>query len=288
MNLSGKGRLAGIMGWPVAQSLSPLLHGYWLAEHGIDGVMVPLAVRREDFGTVVRALRLAGFRGTGVTVPHKEAAFALADRCDTAALAAGAVNQLVFHDDGAIEGLNTDAFGLAASLREALGLDALKGKPAIILGAGGAARAAVLALGELGAAEIRILNRNRSRAENLAALLGPQVAARLVPKGLEDWTHAAGDIALVVQTTSAGMKGAPPLDLPLEALAPSAAICDIVYNPLETDFLKHARQSGHRCIDGLGMLMHQAVPAFHAFFGVEPKVTPALRRVLEQALADAR
>lgn len=286
MSMSGRARLAGVVGWPVAQSLSPRLHGFWLEEHAIDGAFMPLAVGPEDFSTALRGLRLAGFAGVSVTIPHKEAAFAIADRCDDAAMSAGAVNQLVFREDGGIDGLNTDAGGLAAALREGLGSETLTGGPVILLGAGGAARAAVLALDELRAGEIRILNRSRARAEALATAMGSRVKARLAPMGLEDWAKAAGDAALVVQATSAGMKGAPSIDLALEPLPGHAAVCDIVYNPLETAFLKRARARGLKTIDGLGMLMHQAVPAFRAFFGVEPKVTASLRRVLEQALAD--
>jgi shikimate dehydrogenase len=272
MSLSGKAMLAGVIGWPVAQSLSPALHGFWLAEHGVDGAYVPLAVRREEFATALWGLRLAGFRGVSVTVPHKEAAFALATRHDGDALRAGAVNQLVF-DGEEILGLNTDVAGLAASLEGV----AVAGKPVMLLGAGGAARAAVLALERLGASEIRIVNRNPARARTLASLSGRAVA-------VQAWEGAAKDVALVVQATSAGMKGAPPLDIALEGLPKDAVICDIVYNPLRTEFLERARAAGLKTVDGLGMLMHQAVPAFRAFYGVEPKVTPALRRALEEKL----
>ena len=284
MSLSGEARLAAVIGWPVAQSLSPRLHNYWLKEHAINGSYVPLPVRREDFSTALRALQREGLRGVSVTVPHKEAAFAIAHRVDDAAQAACAVNQLVFHEDGAIEGINTDAPGLAASLR---GADvSLGGKPAILLGAGGAARAAVLALNDLGAGEIRILNRDRHRAGVLVSNLSPSSAATLVPMELTDWRKIAGDTAFVINATSAGMKGAPSLHLALDHLPKDAAVCDIVYNPLETGLLKQARELHLKTIDGLGMLMHQAVPAFKAFFGVEPRVTPALRRELESALRD--
>lgn len=264
-------KVACVMGWPVAQSLSPRLHCHWLAEHGIDGAFVALPVRRKDFSAVLRGLRLAGVRGASVTLPHKEAAFALADRMDDAAAQAGAVNQLVFHDDGSLEGLNTDAPGLAASLVEA-GI-AVAGKPAVVLGAGGAARAALVALRTMGAGEVRVLNRTAGR-----------TLAGCVARGLEDWPRAAADAALVVHATGAGMKGAPSLSIDLAKLPRTAAVCDMVYNPLETELLKQGRALGLRTVDGLGMLMHQAVPAFRAFFGVEPKVTPALRQVLEEAL----
>lgn len=283
--MKGPMPIAGVMGWPARQSLSPRLHGFWLREHGIDGAFVPLPTRPEDFSMALRGLRLAGFRGVNVTVPHKEAAFALADRLDPVARAAGAVNLLVFRDGGT-EGFNTDVFGLAASLTEALGDTALNGKPVVLLGAGGASRAAVLALYRLGASEIRILNRHRGRGEALAAALAPVVKAKLSAAGFENWSSAARNAALVVNATSAGMKDTPSPDLDLATLPKDAAVCDIVYNPLETDLLKRARRAGLRTIDGLGMLMHQAVPSFAAFFGVTPKVTPVLRAELEKALAD--
>ena len=284
MSLTGAARIAGIMGWPVSQAFSPWLHGFWLNELGIDGALVPLPVRPEDFSTAVRGLMAAGFKGSSVTIPHKEAAFALAHTVDLAARAAGAVNLLIFHEGGRIEGRNTDATGLAASLREDLGADFVRGKPTVLLGAGGAARAGVVALHDLGASEIRILNRTRARAEQLATALAKEVAPKLVVFDDTEWAKAAAGAALVVHTTSAGMKGAPSLDLDLAALSKDAAVCDIVYNPLETPLLRDTRAAGRRTVDGLGMLMHQGVPAFEAFFGVRPTVTPALRAHLEEAL----
>lgn len=273
-------RIAGVIGWPVAQSLSPRLHAHWLGAHAVAGAYVPLAVRREDFSVVLRGLARAGFRGVSVTVPHKQAAFALADRVDPAAQAAGAVNQLLFCAGGRLEGLNTDVAGLAESLS---GI-ALGGRPTVLLGAGGAARAAVLALDRLGAGEIRILNRDRKRAEGLASALASRTRARLVVSA--DWSKAAEDAALVVHATPAGMNGTPSLAVALEALPKDAVVCDIVYNPLETPLLARARGLGLHTVDGLGMLMHQAVPAFEAFYGVRPKVTEDLRAMLEKALTD--
>lgn len=279
--LTGKAKLAGVIGWPVTHSLSPVLHGHWLAEHGIDGAMVPLAARTEDFTAVIDGARRAGFRGVNVTVPHKEAAFAIAHRNDAAALAAGASNLLVFTEAG-IEGRNTDSLGLAESLRENIG--PLDGKTVVLLGAGGAARGAVLALEMLGAGKIHLLNRDVHRARTLASSLAPQVRGHLAPGGLDDWTGVAGQAVLAVNTTSAGMGKNPPLAIDLGALNKSAAVCDIVYSPLETQLLKDAAARGHRTIDGLGMLMHQAVPSFEAFFGIRPKVTPALRAALVKVL----
>ena len=284
MSISGSALLAGVIGWPITQSLSPALHGHWIAEHGIDGAYVPLPVRPEDFARVVDGLRRAGFRGANVTVPHKEAAFALADRHDAAARAIGAVNLLVFDESG-LEGRNTDAAGLSAALIEALGPDQVKGRPVAIWGAGGTARAAVYALAEMGAGEIRLFNRTASRAQTLASALASVVSARVSGAGYDRWPEEAKDVALVVHTTSAGMKKAPSLELALDRLPDDAAVFDAVYNPLETELLAKARTRGLRTVDGLGMLMHQAVPAFEAFYGVRPAVTPELRCALEKALS---
>ena len=285
MNITGAGKVAGVMGWPISHSLSPVLHGYWLREKKVDGALVPLGVRPEDFSTVLMALRAAGFRGTNVTVPHKEAAFALADSFDAAAAAAGAVNLLVFREDGHIEGRNTDAVGLRESLREELGEGKLSGKDAVLLGAGGGARGAVLALAQHGIATIHVLNRHPERAKSLCDALAPMVKSTLKPAGLENWDKVAGGAALLVNATSAGMNDRNPLTISLEPLPKDAAVCDIVYNPLETDLLRRARARGHQCLDGLGMLMHQAAPSFEAFFGIKPDVTPGLRAVLERVLA---
>ncbi len=284
MSISGRATLAGVIGYPVAHSLSPRLHSYWLGEHAIDGAYVPLPVARESFAMVVAGLRAAGFAGVNVTVPHKEAAFALAERHDQPALMSGAANLLVFHDSH-IEARNSDVAGLAASLGESLGRDALRGAAVTVLGAGGAARAALLALDALGAAEIRILARNVARAEGLARDLNAVTAARLRPFAWSEWPAAATGSILLLNASSAGLRGKSALVLPLDGLPPGAAVCDIVYDPLETELLKAARARGHIVIDGLGMLMHQAVSAFAAFYGVTPKVTPALRHELEKALA---
>ena len=281
MSLTGKARIAGVIGWPVSHSLSPVLHGHWLAEHGIDGAMVPLAAGREDFSAVIDGARRAGFRGVNVTVPHKESAFAIAHSVDAAAQAAGAANLLIFRD-GKIEGRNTDSIGLAESLRETIG--SLNGKSVVLLGAGGAARGALLALEMLGAASIHLLNRDAHRAKTLASSLTRQVKAPVHPGSLEDWKDVAGSAVLLVNSTSAGMGNNPPLNIDLGALPKDAAVCDIVYNPLETKLLKDAAARGHKTIDGLGMLLHQAVPSFEAFFGVRPPVTPALRAALVKVL----
>ena len=281
MIISGKAKLAGVIGDPIGHSLSPRLHAHWLEVYGIDGAYVPLNVARESFAFALRGLRLTGFAGLNVTVPHKEAAFALADRVDDAARAAGAVNLLIFRD-GHIEGRNTDSAGFSASLVEQLGANALHGKTVVLLGAGGAARAVIIALDVLGVSEIRLVA--RSRADSLVREMKASVKTELKSFAFENWPEAASGAALLVNATSAGMKGKPALTLPLDPLPREAIVCDIVYNPMETPLLATARARGHATIDGLGMLMHQAVPAFEAFFGVKPQVTPALRKLLEGVL----
>jgi shikimate dehydrogenase len=277
--MSIEAKLAAVIGWPVRQSVSPVLHSHWLKLHGIKGAYVALPIEPANFGRCVAALPLMGFAGASVTVPHKEAAFALVSSLDEDSHATGAVNTLVFKGDE-IVGMNTDVRGFAASLSETLGADAARKGPAAVLGAGGAARAIVLALQRAGSPEIRIVNRTPARSETLARSAGG--AIRPVPWG--DWKAAFADAALLVNTTSLGMTGKPSLEIALDHLPRDASVADIVYNPLETDLLRAAKARGHATMDGLGMLMHQAVPAFAAWFGVTPKVTPELRDDLERAV----
>jgi shikimate dehydrogenase len=275
---------AGVIGWPVAHSLSPVLHGHWLKQYGIDGSYEKIPAAPEEFAATIQRLRHEGYAGVNVTVPHKEAAFALADSNDTIACSAGATNLLVF-SGGGIAGRNTDAYGLTASLQENIG--ALDGRGAVLLGAGGAARGGIIALRQLGAGMIYLLARDTRRAVGMAAQVvpppGPAAVIEVMP--VKDFPRIAGNAALVVNATSAGMGSNPPLGLDLSALPPDAAICDMVYHPLETALLKDAKARGLRTIDGLGMLMHQAVPSFEAFFGVRPDVTPGLRAALVNELA---
>ncbi len=260
--LTGAARVAGVIGWPVAQSRSPRLHNHWLRRHGIDGAYVPLPVAPGALAAAVAGLRAAGFRGVNVTLPHKEAAFTVCDRLDASASRAGAVNTLVFGPDG-ITGSNTDGSGFLANLR-AHGVE--PGGPALLLGAGGAARAVAAALLDSGAA-VSVANRSRERAERLAgALPGLRVL---------DWAAreaALADQALLVNTTSLGMTGHGSLALDLARAGPELAVADIVYAPLETELLARARAHGLRAVEGLGMLLHQARPGFAAWFGVEPEV----------------
>jgi shikimate dehydrogenase len=277
-------KVAGVIGWPVAHSLSPKLHAYWLREYAVDGLYVPLAVRKQDFSPVIQGLWRAGLVGVNVTLPYKQAAFALAHDHDDAALATGAANLLIFGDNGRIAARNTDAVGFQASVIEAVGPDALKGAAAVVLGAGGAARSVVLALDRLGIASIGILNRSRPRAESLVSELSPRTKTRMEFVQEFGWNDAASRAALLVNATSAGLNGEIPFALSLDPSPPDCIVCDLVYSPLETEFLKQARERGLRTMDGLGMLMHQAVPSFAAFYGVIPQVTHRLRRELERAL----
>lgn len=266
--LTGHARLAGIIGWPVAHSRSPRVHGFWLERHAIDGAYVPLAIRPEDFSLGVRGLLAAGFAGANVTLPHKRAAFAMCNSVDPSARRAGAVNTLVFHGRK-IVGSNTDGWGFLANLR-AHGVDPAAG-PALLLGAGGAARAIAAALLDT-AIGVTIANRTPEHAEALAHDL-PDL--RVIP--WEDRSDALADHALLVNATSLGMQGHPPLQLDLARAAPGLAVADIVYVPLETPLLAAATAHGLRAVEGLGMLLYQAVPGFRAWFGVEPQVDTALR-----------
>lgn len=266
--LSGHARLAGVLGWPVSHSRSPRLHGYWLETLGIDGAYLPLPVHPEDFAAAVRSLAALGFRGANVTIPHKQAAFEVCDVVDATARRAGAVNTLVFRD-GRIEGSNTDGFGFLETVRDqAPGWQPADG-PAVLLGAGGAARAIAAALLDAGCPLVTLVNRSRDRAEALARDLGGPIAVAEAPP-------LAG-AALLVNTTSLGMQGHPSLEIDLAPLPAAAVVADIVYVPLETALLTAARERGLRAVEGLGMLLHQARPGFEAWFGVSPRVDPALR-----------
>jgi len=276
MRLSGAARKAGVMGWPVAHSRSPALHNFWLAEYRIDGAYLPLPVRPENLEAALRALPILGFAGCNLTIPHKEAALALVDRCDARARRIGAVNTVVVAADGTLSGSNTDAFGFMENLRSSLGFLDLVTGPAVVLGAGGAARAVLAALQDEGVPEIRLLNRSPARAETLAAEFGGNITVR----PWEERGEALAGAALLVNTTSLGMTGAEPLELALHRLPPEAVVNDIVYVPLETPLLAEARRRGNRVVDGLGMLLHQARPGFAAWFEAEPQVTPALRAAI--------
>ena len=264
---------AGVMGWPVKHSKSPRLHGYWLERYGISGSYDHVETSPEDFEACLRGLVSASWRGVNVTIPHKEAALALADTASDTASAIGAANTLVFRPDGTIHADNTDGFGFLENLRHGAGTEWDPQTPAVVLGAGGAARAIIHGLINAGAPEIRLTNRTMARAEALAAHFGPKV--QVVP-----WDDAAASLAgagLVVNTTSLGMTGGPPLDLDLSGAERGTVATDIVYTSLMTDFLRTAADKGLVTVDGLGMLLHQARPGFEAWFGIAPEVDDALR-----------
>lgn len=268
--------LAGVIGMPVAHSRSPMLHGFWLKRHGIAGHYVPLAIMPEHLAEVLRALPLAGFVGANVTIPHKEAALALADVVSDRAAMIGAANTLVFLPDGRIHADNTDGYGFIANLRQQAPDWVPEAGPAALIGAGGAARAVVASLLDAGVPELRIANRTRARAEQIRSEFGSRVL-------VHDWSRI-GDMldgaATVVNATSLGMAGAPPLDLPFDRISPDALATDLVYTPLMTPFLIAAAARGCRIVDGLGMLLHQGAPGFERWFGQRPDVDEETRKVV--------
>ncbi len=279
--ISGHATLAGVMGWPIAHSKSPQLHGTWLARHGIDGAYLPLPVDPKELATAVAGLKALGFAGWNVTIPHKQAIAPLLDGLTPEAEAIGAVNTVIRQDDGRYLGHNTDGYGFMENLRQAQpGFD-FQGKTALLLGAGGASRAVVHGLLSAGLARLVIANRSLERAQDLAASFNASFSDRpQVPCQAVAWTkasQAAEQAELLINSTSLGMAGKPPLTLDLEALATSALVTDLVYNPLETELLAWARARGNPAVDGLGMLLHQARAAFQAWFKTDVVVDQALR-----------
>ncbi|MGB8183292.1 MAG: shikimate dehydrogenase [Stellaceae bacterium] len=270
---------ACVMGWPIAHSLSPALHGYWLKVHGIDGEYTRQAVRPEELPAALARLKTDDWRGCNLTIPHKEAAMAHLDRVDVAARRVGAANTVVV-ENGQLAGFNTDGFGFMENLHAAVPNFDAKTGPAVVLGAGGAARAIVDALNAAGAPAVRLINRSADRARALARDLGG--AIELVP--WDRRTAALDGIALLVNATSLGMAANPPLDIDLARLPRTALVNDIVYAPLETPLLRAAKTRGNRVVDGLGMLLHQGRPGFKLWFGVMPEVTPALRQAVLAAM----
>jgi shikimate dehydrogenase len=275
--LSGNARLAGITGWPVGHSRSPRLHGFWLERHGIDGAYVPLRIEPAHYPAAIRGLMRSGFAGVNVTLPHKVTAFAISDTVEDSARRAGAVNTLVF-ENGRIKGSNTDGWGFLENLRSS-GVDPATG-PALILGAGGSTRAIAAALLDLGL-NVTIANRTRARSEQLAAELPGLAVINWDARSI-----ALPDHALLVNTTSLGMIGHDPLEIDLDRAADGLTVADIVYVPLETPLLAAARARRIRCVDGLGMLLYQAVPGFRTWFGVDPTVDDALRRFVAADLLE--
>lgn len=280
ITLTGKARIAAIIGWPVSHSLSPRLHGYWLRHHAIDGTYVPLPVRPDDLADALAALPKLGIAGANVTVPHKQAALAAMDILSDAAIRIGAVNTIVV-EDGRLLGDNTDGYGFIQNLRSAEPHWRAGNGPAVIIGAGGSARAVIAALLEAGVPELLLVNRTTSRAEAVAGDFGNAVK----PVSWQARSGALRNAALLVNATTEGMAGRPPLSLDLSELPPAAVVTDLVYVPLMTPLLVAAAARGNPIVDGLGMLLHQARPGFFRWFGVMPEVTPALRAHVLAGLA---
>lgn len=271
--------LAGVIGSPIAHSRSPVLHQHWLKTNGIDGFYIPMDVSHDSLPEVIRTLPQMGFVGVNITIPHKEAVLDLADLVTDRAALIGAANTLIFRKDGIIHADNTDGYGFIENLRHGAPEWQPKSGAAVVFGAGGAARAVLASLIEVGVPEIRLSNRSRNRADVLQKEFGAKIK-------VYDWVKAGNMMdgaTTVVNTTSLGMVGNPEFRIPLDDLSPSAVVTDLVYAPLDTPFLIKAREKGCTTVDGLGMLLYQAVPAFERWFGTRPVVDEALRNAVLSA-----
>ena len=268
--------LAGVIGAPIAHTKSPKLHGHWLRQTGVPGHYIPLHIEPSDLKKTLKLLPQMGFVGLNVTVPHKETVMRIVDIVTDRATLIGAANTLIFRPDGKIQADNTDGFGFIENLTGGAPDWNPTAGPALVLGAGGAARAVVAALLEYNTPEIFLTNRTRDRAENLKDIFGPKVK-------IIDWVDAANaieDAALVVNATSLGMQGKPELRVPLDGLRPDTVVTDLVYAPLQTSLLETAQDIGCRTVDGLGMLIHQAAPGFRHWFGADPVIDDKTRAIL--------
>ncbi len=265
--------LAGVVGFPISHSRSPLLHGYWLKRYGINGYYIPISLSTADFVGGIRSLPRLGFRGVNITIPHKVSMLGLADSVTDRAALIGAVNTITFKEDGSIRGDNTDGYGFIQNMRQNAPLWEPRIGPALVLGAGGAARAIISALLNEGVGELRLANRTRQRAQLLADQFGAKVQ-------VVDWNRASDAVdgaMTIVNTTSLGMQGQPDLLINLEAAPKTATVSDLVYTPLNTPFLEQAAALGLTVVDGLGMLLHQGVPGFELWFDHRPEVDEGLR-----------
>ena len=274
--LSGKGKVAGVIGWPVSHSLSPALHNFWLNYYNIDGVYIPMPVKPEELPEVIKVLPKLGIRGFNLTLPHKELVIPYLDFMDEDAKFIGAVNTVLIANDGTIQGMNTDAYGFIRNIQPHI--DGKKNK-AVVLGAGGAAKAICYGLIKEGFGEILLLNRTQEKAEEMAAHFGGRVHV----KSWDTRNRALDWADLLVNATSLGMESKEPLEISLDMLPKHAVVTDIVYTPLQTPLLKDAKGRGYLVVDGLGMLMHQAVPAFRVWYGIKPEILPELRPHLIKA-----
>ena len=271
--------LAGVVGHPIAHSRSPSLHNYWLRRYGLKGHYIPIDIAPSDLAELIRALPRLGFVGVNITIPHKEDILHFADIVTDRAALIGAANTLIFRKDGKIHADNTDGSGFIANIRQSAPAWAPAAGPAVVLGAGGAARAVVAALIEVGVPEIRLANRTRPRADALRSDFGAKVH-------VHEWVQAGNlldDAVTVVNTTSLGMTGKPDFNVPLTRLNPRALVTDLVYTPLKTQFLIEAEALGCTVVDGLGMLLHQAAPGFERWFGIRPEVDEATRQAVLSA-----
>lgn len=274
MSDSNRFKLAGVMGMPIFQSRSPIIHNHWIALHGIQAAYGHFPVQIDQVESAIRGLSALGLAGCNITLPHKVKAMALMDHLTPMAQRVGAINCIVVQADGSLHGHNNDGYGYLQSIRDEKSDWRADAGPITLLGAGGAARAVIMALIDAGAKEIRLLNRTRDKAQELAAL-NPSVVK------VHDWSerHAAlAAAAMLINTTNQGMYDQPPLDLVLDDLPGTALVSDLIYVPLETPLIKAAKARGHVAINGLGMLLNQAVPAFEAWFGIKPVIDAALRQ----------
>jgi len=269
--------LAGVMGWPVAHTRSPAIHNHWIARYGLKGAYVQLPVQPDRLEAAIRGLPALGFAGCNVTVPHKVNAMRFMDELHPAARRVAAINTIVVQADGRLLGMNNDGAGYIQSLRDADPAWRGDAGPALVLGAGGAARAIVVALLDEGVPELRITNRTLERAQALAEAFGDRV--KVVPWA--ERNEAMAGVSLLVNTTTQGMHGQAPLDVAMAALPAAAMVSDAIYIPMETPLLAQARLRGHRTVNGLGMLLNQARPAFQSWFGVLPEITPELRAAVQ-------
>lgn len=272
--------MAGVMGWPVMHSRSPLMHNYWFAQQGLAGTYVPLAIAPDMLEPALRALHPLGFSGCNLTIPHKQEAMRILDRVDEVARKIGAVSCVVVEKDGSLSGTNNDWLGFLGNLKQQAPDWRADAGAALVIGAGGGARAICYALMQDGATNIRLVNRTAERAEGLAADLGGPITV-LPWEARHDALEGA---ATVVNTTSQGMVGQAALDLRLDALPRSALVNDIIYTPLASPLLAAAALRGNQTVNGLGMLLHQGVPAWQRWFGLTPEVTPELQSLMEQSL----
>ena len=278
--ITGATVVAGVVGHPIAHSMSPILHNAWLAAAGIDGIYVPFDVSPENFGSFINGLRGGSLSGLNVTVPFKTQALALADKVSERARLAQAANVLVFGADGAILADNTDGLGLLSAFAVQAPAFDPAAAPVAILGAGGAARGAAAAFLSAGARDIRIFNRTVARAEEIATDLGDGVRAY----GLDQARTGFEGVGALINATSAGLSGSGGLDVPIAATPEAAVVMDMVYKPLLTPFLAQAQALNRPTVDGLEMLIGQAIPAFHAFFGQPPPEGVDVRTLAKQAL----